>query len=110
MKFGKQIAIIRKERGLSQQELGKIIGIHKNVLGRYERDEVIPALDIACKIADALGVSLDHLSGKIEQEIDENVIKQVLAIQKLPEKDQDYIMFTLNALIRDSKSRYAYTG
>ena len=27
-----------------------------------------------------------------------------------PEKDQDYIIFTLDALIRDAKSRFAYAS
>ncbi|NJB82062.1 helix-turn-helix domain-containing protein [Wenyingzhuangia aestuarii] len=33
------------------------LGIHKNVLGRYERDEVKPSVEIARKIANILDVS-----------------------------------------------------
>jgi ribosome-binding protein aMBF1 (putative translation factor) len=34
-------------------------GIHANLIGRYERDEAIPSVEVASKIADALSVSLD---------------------------------------------------
>ncbi|WP_372472528.1 helix-turn-helix domain-containing protein [Capnocytophaga sp. ARDL2] len=44
---------------ISQTELANRLGIHKNVLGRYERNEMLPSIDIARKIADILEVSLD---------------------------------------------------
>lgn len=33
------------------------------VIGRYERDEVRPSIEVAAKIAQALGMSLDYLGG-----------------------------------------------
>lgn len=32
-----------------------------------------------------------------------------LTIQRLPEKDRDHILFTLDAMLRDAKARAAYS-
>lgn len=110
MSFGKRLLALRKAKGLSQTELAEQLDIHKNVLGKYEREEVKPSIDIASKIADFMEVSLDYLVGKIDKELDKSIIEKVSTIQNLPEKDQDYIIFTLDALIRDAKSRFAYAS
>lgn len=36
------------------------------MIGKYERDDAIPSLEVARNIADALDVSLDYLVGKDE--------------------------------------------
>ena len=110
MSFGKRLLRLRKQKGLSQTELAQQLGIHKNVLGKYEREEVKPSIDIALRIADFMEVSLDYLVGKVDSEPDKDIVEKVLTIQNLPSKDQDYIIFTLDALIRDAKSRFAYSN
>ena len=110
MSFGKRLLELRKAKKMSQTELAEQLGIHKNVLGKYEREEVKPSIDIAVKVATFMEVSLDYLVGKVDNEVNKNIIDKVLTIQNLPEKDQDYILFTLDALIRDAKSRFAYAS
>lgn len=110
MSFGKRLLGLRKAKNMSQTELAEQLSIHKNVLGKYEREEVKPSIDIATKIANFMGVSLDYMVGKVDNEVDKSIIDKVLTIQNLPEKDQDYILFTLDALIRDAKSRFAYAS
>lgn len=110
MSFGKRLLELRKAKNLSQTELAEQLGIHKNVLGKYEREEVKPSIDIAVKVAEFMEVSLDYLVGKVDNELDKSIVEKVLTIQNLPEKDQDYIIFTLDALIRDAKSRFAYAS
>lgn len=62
MTFGEKLTEIRKDRGLSQQELGKLTNIDKRIISRYETDKTIPSIDAAKKLADALRVSLDYLT------------------------------------------------
>ncbi len=108
MDFGERLIQIRKEKKMPQNELAKKIGIHANVLGRYEREEVKPSIQVAVQIAEALGVSLDFLAGKTDLQIDQDITNTILTIQKLPETDREGIMFALNGLIRDAKARNAY--
>lgn len=108
MGFEQVLSQLRKQKKLSQEELAKAVGVHANVLGRYERGEAKPSIDIATNIAQALGVSLDFLTGKEEQQTDKDILDKVHTIQKLPLKDREHILFTLDAMIRDAKARSAY--
>ncbi|RVU69817.1 MULTISPECIES: helix-turn-helix transcriptional regulator [Lactobacillus] len=52
---------ILKDEGLSVYELSKKTGIPDNTLRNYRLKHSDPSFTNACKIADALGVSLDEL-------------------------------------------------
>lgn len=94
---------MRKQRKLSQGELGKKVGTSGDIIGRYERDEVKPSIEVAAKIADALQVSLDFLIGKIDMEVDGKLLKRIMEIQRMGEDDRSHILYTLDALIRNVK-------
>lgn len=110
MEFGKRLTDLRKAQGISQTELASRLEIHKNVLGRYERDQAKPSIEIASRIAELLGVSLDYLVGATDAELDEGIVKQVQSIQMLPSEEKERILFTIDALVRDAKSRFAYSS
>ncbi|MEM0941022.1 MAG: helix-turn-helix transcriptional regulator [Bacteroidota bacterium] len=109
MAFGDRLNELRKKSKFSQEDLAKMAGVYTNVLGRYERGEAKPSIDVASKLADALGVSLDYLTGKSDLLIDEKGLDKILTIQKLPDSDQEHIMFAIDALLRDAKARAAYS-
>ena len=108
MGFGLRLAALRKERKIAQGELAKIVGIHANVLGRYEREEAKPSIDMAAKLADALGVSLDFMIGKTDIEMDKEIRDKILTIQRLPSEEKEHVVFAIDAMIRDAKARQAY--
>ena len=109
MSFGKRVSELRKQKKISQEELSNKIGVHQNVIGRYEREEAKPSIEIASKLADIFNVSLDYLVGKTELLIDEDISARILTIQKLPDVDREHILFTIDAMIRDAKARLAYS-
>ena len=55
---------IRKEAGLTQEQLGDMIGATKRQVGAWERGENELLLSVACDICDALGCTLDELAGR----------------------------------------------
>ena len=63
MDLGNKIVQLRKEKDLNRDELGKAVGTSGAIIGRYERNEITPSVEVAAKIADALDVSLDYLVG-----------------------------------------------
>ncbi len=77
MLFGERLAQVRKKKKVSQDELAKAIGAHAPVIGRYERDEVKPSIEVVIKMADTLEVSLDFLVGKTNVEIDSKTLKRL---------------------------------
>ena len=108
MTFSKRLAAIRKEKGLSQGELADKIESTAITIGRYERDEVKPSIDTAAKLAQVLQVSLDYLAGISDQHMDNDIVKRILDIQKLNDDDKKQITTTIDALLRDAKTRKAY--
>ena len=108
MLFGERLVLVRKKKKISQDELAKAIGAHAPVIGRYERNEVKPSIEVATKMAEALGVSLDYLVGIADHELDNAIAQKILDIQQLGEEDKNAILKTVDALIRDAKARKAY--
>lgn len=53
---GKKIRIIRKRKGMSQEEVADVVGVHVSTLGRIERGESNPPIQTINKIAQALKV------------------------------------------------------
>ena len=50
---------LRKKHKLSQPDLGKQIGTSGAIIGRYERGEMTPSIEVARKLADIFEVTLD---------------------------------------------------
>ncbi|MHA7060247.1 helix-turn-helix domain-containing protein [Aquimarina sp. M1] len=103
MNFGSIIVELRKEQSISQTDLASKLGIHKNVLGRYERNEVFPSIEIARKIADILDVSLDYLTGKADVQMDKNTRQRILEVSKFEEEDKEHIFSVIDAFIAKRK-------
>src|SRR4051812_4273067 len=61
--FGEIIKRLRQEAGLSQAGLAAAAGVHTRQITRYESGEQQPALGVAQRLAQALGVTLDELAG-----------------------------------------------
>jgi transcriptional regulator with XRE-family HTH domain len=102
---------VRKEKKMSQDELAKALGATPTTIGRYERDEVKPSIEVALKIAQALDVSLDYLTGNASSDLkDKKMIERINSILSLSEKDKECILYTVDGLIRDAKARQAYAS
>ena len=109
MTFGERITYQRKQKKWSQEELAKKIGTSAPVFGRYERDEIKPSIEVAANIAEQLEVTIDYLVSGTEMLLDKNNLKRLQEIQKLNEDDRLQIFSTIDALLRDAKTRKAYS-
>lgn len=109
--FAKRLQALRKGKDWSQPELGKAIGTSGAIIGRYERGEMTPSIDVARKLADALGVTLDYLVAEEEQPNtlqDKSMLERWQTLDRLPPEDRERIIFVLDSLVRDAKARQAY--
>ena len=88
---------------MSQDEVGKLVGVHGAVIGRYERDEVKPSIEMATQLAEALEVSLDYLVGATDILLEKSIVNRVLDIQKLKENDKQRVFALLDAFIKQTK-------
>jgi transcriptional regulator with XRE-family HTH domain len=60
----------RRKLGLSQAELAKAAGVSVRQMARYEAGEQQPVLSVAVDLADALGISVAQLAGRMPRGID----------------------------------------
>ena len=75
MNIGERIKLLRNKKGLKQSELAEMANISRVAVGNYERGDRQPDIEIAARIADALGISIDELTGRSETKINlESVI------------------------------------
>ena len=61
--IGKQIASMRKERGIKQEELASYVGVSTQAVSKWENGGV-PDTELLPKIADFFSVSIDSLFGR----------------------------------------------
>lgn len=110
MDFGDNMMLIRKKKGLSQADLGKLIGTSGDVIGRYERGDIKPSIEVVQKIADALEVSIDYLVGKTSILLDKQTLERIENIAQLPEEKRSYVFELIDMCLRDFKAKRAYAS
>jgi transcriptional regulator with XRE-family HTH domain len=68
--FGRRLREVREAKGLSQQQLADLVGLHVMSVSKLERGVQEPAWPLVVSIADALGVTCeafrDHTGGAEE--------------------------------------------
>lgn len=67
--IGNKIRDLRKEKKLSQNELGKSIGVSQTTVTAWETGRAEPASTYIKKLADFFNVSADYLLGRPEKKI-----------------------------------------
>ena len=61
MNIGTQILKIRKEKGLTQEEFGKIFHVTRQTVSNWENEKSYPDLQILIEISNRFDISLDVL-------------------------------------------------
>ena len=61
MTIGKRIAHLRKEKGLTQEELAQHMGISPQAVSKWENDQTCPDISALPKLARLFGVTVDEL-------------------------------------------------
>ena len=104
--FGKKLAECRKVKSLSQKELAKIFKTSHTTIGKYERDEMIPSIEVAKKLARILDTTVGYLLGETEKADlfkDPKMLKRLQDILNLPQKEKESILMTIDHFIKAAK-------
>ena len=59
LRIGQRIATIRKEKGLTQEQLSQMTGLDRANIGKIENGRYNVSIDILGKICEALGCRID---------------------------------------------------
>ena len=61
--YGQRIKDERKMKGLSQKQLADLISTTQSTIGKYEREELQPNIEVITKLCKIFEVSSDYLLG-----------------------------------------------
>ncbi|WHH59327.1 helix-turn-helix transcriptional regulator [Petroclostridium sp. X23] len=65
--IGERLYELRKDAGLTQEELAKVLSLSKYTISSYEKEKSTPNDDIKILIAKYFNVSVDYLLGLIDE-------------------------------------------
>lgn len=102
--FGERLARLRKERGLTQVELARILDTTQVVISDYERGVLRVHGEVIIRLAAALEVTGDVLLGLEQQPAqaptkDRRLARRLQAFDSLPKRDRDALTRTIDAFL-----------
>lgn len=103
--FGQRLADIRKDRGVTQEELGRLVGVSNRVICYYEQDGSQPPGALLVELARALKVSADDLLGLAPERPlltrkTAFLLKRLQRVELLPSADQKAVLKFVDALLQ----------
>ena len=95
--LGERIVTLRKSRNLSQEALAEQVGVTRQAISKWERDEALPDIYNLTTLAEIFGVTLDELlKGSDEAGASK---KPVLVALELKLRAEKYIMVGIAMLL-----------
>lgn len=104
--FGKRLTECRKAKNLSQKELAEVFVTSHTTIGKYERDEMVPSIDAAKKLAKILDTSVGYLLGENDEANlfkDPKMLQRFQDISVLPDNEKTALLTTVDHFIKASK-------
>lgn len=100
MNIGNKIKELRKERGITQEELANNIGISSQAISKWENGIALPDITLTPTLASYFGVSMDELFGFSLQQIEAEIKKITDNAYKFRESDPQKSRSILEAGLR----------
>ena len=115
--LGQRIALLRKERGISQVKFSADLGIAQQTLSNYEGGQLRCPVELLLKISERLDVSLEELvTGQPSAQRPgkrgpvSRLQRQLAAIEALPKAQQKVLSYMLDAFIAQHGGQTTETG
>lgn len=109
--LGERLARIRKERGLTQNEVAKRTGLTQVLVSNYECDRLRLSAEMAVRLIKALGITADELLGEkkkgqtIEEQPSLKLLRRMKRIESLPLYEQRALLTTIDRFISAAEGR-----
>lgn len=103
--IGARIARLRRDKGMTQQELARLLQVTQPVISDYENDVIKVSGETVIQLAQALGSSADEILG-LEKSArsgapikNRRLYRKLQNIEKLPKRDQQALLRTIDAFL-----------
>lgn len=112
IKINEQIAFLRKQKGITQEEMARALGVTNQAVSKWELGQCCPDIGLLPDIAKMFEVSVDELLGYTPASTSENIILDIRKrIDSLPEgEDFDFAFRTAAALHTVIVSKFMTEG
>jgi transcriptional regulator with XRE-family HTH domain len=106
--LGQRIARLRKEKGYTQDDLAKKIGIVRGLISDYERERMRPHYEMIIRLAMALEVTTDELLGLKKSKNgsrsqDLRLVRRLKKIEALPSAEQKILLRAIDTFLKGAQ-------
>ena len=105
--FGKQFLEARKNKDIRQEEFALQPGTKEPAIGRHERDEMKPGIEVAAKMA--VGCIFRLVGGHSDLELDKGMMRRIEEVTKMKVKEKEHVFAMLDAFIATTKMQVFLT-
>ncbi len=110
MQFANRLIDLRRARDMSQDDLAQKIGVKAGQVSHFETGRRHPSLLVLKRLADALGTSMDYLTGRTDdpelrsrQDLGNSVVARInRTVESLNPGQQDMIERMIRNLAEDN--------
>ncbi len=119
VKIGTFLQTLRKEKGLTQEQLAEQIGVARRTVSRWETGSNMPDLDLLIEMADLYEVDLrELLDGERKEKMDKEMEETVLQVAEYSSAEKEraarimrvYFLVGIAALIANAAMNLAGIG
>lgn len=109
LKIHEQIAFLRRQKGLTQEELAKALGVSNQAVSKWEAGQCCPDIGLLPDIAALFGVTIDQLMGYGPAKSFDRLYLDIKAhFEQLPEADCFDRAFRLAVLLHEAACSKGY--
>jgi transcriptional regulator with XRE-family HTH domain len=109
LNIGSKIVTLRKAKEWSQGDLAQQIGASREIIGKYERNENLPSIEMVAKMAKAFEVTVDFLIGEGENaSYEKETVERINDIQKMDADTQSVLFNVIDTYIQNFKTKKAF--
>lgn len=109
MNTGKIISDLREQKGFAQKDLAEKSGVSREIIGKYERNENLPSIEMVAKMAKAFEVTVDFLIGEGENaSYEKETVERINDIQKMDADTQSVLFNVIDTYIQNFKTKKAF--
>lgn len=109
LNIGSKISILRKEKGWSQSDLANKIEASREIIGKYERNENLPSIEMTLKMAKTFEVTVDFLLGESDlASYDKETVSRIKNIQKMDSNTKGVLFNVIDTYIQNFRTKQAF--
>ncbi|MCP3660306.1 MAG: helix-turn-helix transcriptional regulator [Bacteroidetes bacterium] len=110
LNIGNRIVELRKAKNWSQTDLASAINASRDMIGKYERNDNLPSIEVALKLSKVFDISIDYLIGEGKYaSYNKETIKRLQDIEVLDHSTRTTLFQIIDTFLRDAKTRKAYS-